>query len=176
MVRLKHRYILFEILYPPSTDTSKTPRDDFVSYCNSQIDSLVVLHQSSPGTINQRTLTNCIKNMILDVYGDFGLGEVGMSVLVKYFSSKTSTGIIRCGRTNYKKVVGAMTLIEKLEGNDVIIRCTRVSGTIKKSEEYSISRSHDLIRLMNKGQLSLKDFNNLMDSFKNPKNGSDDES
>lgn len=174
MVRLKHRYILFEILYPPLVDGRKTPGEEFVNFSKSQNESLMTLHQSSAGSINPRTLSNTIRTIVQDIYGDIGLGQVGQSIIVKYFSNKTSTGILRCGRDNYKKVVAAMTLIEEIEGNNVLIKCTRVSGTIKKSEEFSIARSQQLIRILNKGELSASDLNALFESFKGNKDDDDE--
>lgn len=145
MVRIKHRYILFEILYPPTADTRVTPREDFNQFSQSELNALLTLHQSSPNSINVKTILNVIRKSLLDHYGDVGAGKAGMLLNVKYFSNRTSTGILRCGRDQSDYIIGAMSLIEKMENNYVIIRCLHVSGTIKKCEEYSIERTKQLI-------------------------------
>ena len=164
MVRLKQRYILFDILYPP-TSKGGVSSDEFLNFSNSSEDALLTLHQTSPTSINQKTLTNAIRRNILDHFGEFGSGMAGMQLTVKYFSNKTSTGIIRCGRQSYHLVVAALTLIDKIEDTNVLIRCTRVSGTIKKCEEYSIARTKELMYLINKNSKEQKDLNNLMSTF-----------
>ncbi|ABN66214.2 RNase P and RNase MRP subunit involved in RNA processing [Scheffersomyces stipitis CBS 6054] len=145
MVRLKQRYILFDILYPPSVESSES-----AEFSVSESSALLTLHQTSPASINHRTLVHAIRKSIQEHYGDFGAGSAGLSVSIKYFSNKTSTGIIRCGRSTFHTVIGALSLIDSIEGNQLIIRCIHVSGTIKKCEEYSIRRSRDLMRLISK--------------------------
>ncbi|ODV78426.1 uncharacterized protein CANTADRAFT_26532, partial [Suhomyces tanzawaensis NRRL Y-17324] len=164
MVRLKQRYILFDILYPPSEEPDKTLTEDFHNFSRSQNDALLSLHQSSPASISQKTLTNALRKTIQEVYGDFGSGTAAMQLTVKYFSNKTSTGIIRCGRQSHRVVVAALSMINTVEGNSVIIRCTRVSGTIKKCEQYSIARTRELMNLV--GKNDSMDLDNLMSSFK----------
>lgn len=161
MVRLKQRYILFDVLYPP---TSKGLSEEFLNFSNSPQDALLTLHQSSPTTINQKSLTTTIRRTIQDHFGEYGSGMAGMQLTVKYFSNKTSTGIIRCGRQNFNLVVAALTLIDRIDDNNVVIRCTKVSGTIKKCEEYSIARTKELMYLINKNGRE-KDLNNLIATF-----------
>lgn len=157
MVRLKQRYILFEILYPPTGDDQ--------SFSNSPRDALLGLHQSSPASINQQSLTKSIRKVIQDHYGDHGSGIAGLLLQVKYFSNKTSTGIIRCGRLSAPLVVGALTLIDNFNGDQVLIKVSRVSGTIKKCEEYSIQLSQKLMRLLKKNDKD--DMNKFVNDFAN---------
>lgn len=72
-----------------------------------------------------------------------------MSLMVKYFSAKTSTGIVRCSRGHYQMVCAALTMINSLGGKDVIVRIVRVSGTIKKCEQAAIERNRKLMRALN---------------------------
>lgn len=65
---------------------------------------------------------------------------------LKYFSNKTSTGIIRCGRGQFETIVAAMSLVTKIEDQNITFNCVHVSGTIKKCEEFSIKRSRELMR------------------------------
>lgn len=76
--------------------------------------------------------------------------------LVKYFSTETSTGIIRVGRDNYRVVWGALTQIREIRGRPVVIRVVKVSGTIKKAELEAIRRARcdiDRIQAEAKGKL-----------------------
>ncbi|KAK6455197.1 RNase P and RNase MRP subunit [Scheffersomyces xylosifermentans] len=152
MVRLKQRYILFDIIYPPTADSV-----EFSSFSTSHSNALLTLHQTSPASISPKTLIQAIRRTIQDNYGDFGAGTAGLSVSIKYFSNKTSTGIIRCGRSSFQTVISALTLMDKIESSNVLIRCIHVSGTIKKCEEYSIKRSRELMRLLSKDTSTIKD-------------------
>ncbi|KAK6462209.1 Rpp14/Pop5 family-domain-containing protein [Scheffersomyces coipomensis] len=152
MVRIKHRYILFEVLYPPSNPN----HEEFVKFSETQEDALLTLHQASPSSINARLIISTIRKSIQEHYGEHGVGAAGLSINMKYWSNKTSTGIIRCDRESFQIVVGAITLINRFESNPVIIRCTHISGTIHKCEEYSIRRSKELIRLINNSALRTK--------------------
>ncbi|EGV65786.1 RNA-binding protein pop5 [Yamadazyma tenuis] len=146
MVRLKQRYILFEILQPPQAPKEcHEDRDLFTTFAESPSTGLLTLHRSSPSSINPKAITNSIKQHVQEYYGDFGAGFL-MTLNVKYFNNKTSTGIIRCGNQNFQYVLGAMTLINKIESKPVIIRCTHVSGTIKKCEQFASQKNRELIR------------------------------
>lgn len=146
MVRLKNRYILFEVLYPPSSVPSgHEERVKFHAFASSPRDCLVNLHSSSQASINPRTLSALLKKVVTDHYGELAAGTVGQLILVKYFSNKTSTGIIRCSRADFHLVVGALALVTKVETRQVVLRCVHVSGTIRKCEDFAIKRSRQLI-------------------------------
>lgn len=153
MVRLKQRYILFEVLYPPAVNSNSLTEKQVLSFSLSSQNALLALHQSSPMTLNPKTLTNALRRSLKVHYGEFGAGTCGMQLSVKYFSNKTSNGIIRCGRAASRMVVAALALIDRIENILLIIRCTRVSGTIKKCETYSIKSSRALINMLTKNCL-----------------------
>ena len=141
MVRLKLRYVLFDIVYPPELDNT----EELVNVSASPLNALLSLHQTSPTVINQKTLSQAIRKVIQDHYGDFGAGTAGMQLTVKYFSNKTSTGIIRCSRLSFPIVISALALMNTLGGRNITIRCLHVSGTIKKCEQFCIQRNRSLI-------------------------------
>lgn len=146
MVRLKHRYILFDILYPPvSIPRTGTQKEKFRDFCESPKDTLLALHASSPASINSKTIANILKNVVHDHFGEISAGGVGLLIIVKYFSNKTSTGIIRCNRQDFEQVMAAIALVTKVDAYDVVMRCVHVSGTIKKCEQFSIRRNKQLI-------------------------------
>ena len=158
MVRIKHRYLLFDILYPPTSDSKITPRDDFINFTESELHALLQLHQSSPTKINNRSILSSIRKSLLDNYGDTGAGKAGGSVMIKYFSNKTSTGILRCDRDQSDLIVAALALITRIELTFVIVRCLHVSGTIKKCEEYSIDKTRELINVIKNNKSKVDDY------------------
>ncbi|CCH61243.1 hypothetical protein TBLA_0E01890 [Henningerozyma blattae CBS 6284] len=147
MVRLKSRYILFEILTP--TDIQDLKEYDSLS-----------LRQLTPVEINSRILLNEIRRSLQVNFGDYGSAKVNSLIHIKYFSNMTSTGIIRCLREDVDLVVSAMALVKNINGlgvstnsillNDIIINPVKISGTIKKIEQYAIKRNAKLLRLVQK--------------------------
>lgn len=150
MVRLKQRYIFFDILYPPAPPESSRDknRDDFYGFSESQSSALLSLHKASPSTINPKTITQTTRKVIEDHFGDVGAGTVGLLLTVKYFSNKTSSGIIRCSRQNHEMVVAALSLMNNIQGMNVIVRCPHISGTIRKCQDFSIRRNKKMLLLM----------------------------
>lgn len=168
MVRLKQRYILFDILYPPKSEAggSKENLEDYINFNKSRQNALLTLHRTSPSNINQKSLTQAIRSVIQDHFGDLGAGTAGMQFAIKYFSNKTSTGIIRCGRLSFQMVIAALALMNKIGDEDVIVRCIHVSGTIKKCEEYSIKRNRELMSVLKSGP-NKTDLNSIISNFEN---------
>ncbi|EDK43826.1 conserved hypothetical protein [Lodderomyces elongisporus NRRL YB-4239] len=161
MVRVKHRYILFDILYPPNSSLA-SHNESFHDYATSQQKSLLTLHRSSSPDILYKNILSTIRKSLETHYGELGAGSAGQLMSVRYFSNKTSTGIIRCDREQVELIIGAMTLITKIDNcsENVIFRCLHVSGTIKKCEEFGIEWSK---QLMNKlGQKTSNEMKELV--------------
>ncbi|OWB61760.1 hypothetical protein B5S29_g2663 [[Candida] boidinii] len=142
MVRLKTRYILFEIIYPELNGDGEEGTDWYKTRSN----SIIALHKQSPSVINAKVIILAIRKSLQLNYGDLGSGCDGMSLVLKYFSNRTSTGIIRVLRESYMKICSAICLINELNGYKVIIRCVNLSGSIKKCEDKSIIRSEKLMK------------------------------
>ncbi|KAF3936286.1 hypothetical protein ABW19_dt0207352 [Dactylella cylindrospora] len=138
MVRVKQRYILFNILYPAAPATSTVKGSDSTS-------PTLTFHQPSPANLNRVTLGAIIRNSISHNFGDWGIGQAG-SFAVKYFSPATSTGILRITRDNYRLLWAALTYIRELYGQPVVIKVVRVSGTIRKAEVEAIKLAEETIR------------------------------
>lgn len=166
MVRLKQRYILFSILYPPTSGNLVSP-ELFRRYSDSPEDAFLALHQSSPSQITQKSILQSVRKVILEVYGEYGAGTAGGLLQLKYFSNKTSTGILRCGRLNYQMVIAALALMNRLEDRDVIITGVHVSGTIKKCEQFSIRRNKEMIILLSRRRKERRDLNGVISSLEN---------
>jgi ribonuclease P/MRP protein subunit POP5 len=67
---------------------------------------------------------------------------------VRYFSTATSTAIIRVARAHCRMVWAALTFINVLPkpvSTPCVIQVVRVSGTIRKAEEEAIRRARDAI-------------------------------
>ncbi|KAL6719330.1 RNA-binding protein pop5 [Lecanora helva] len=149
MVRIKHRYLLVHILYP-NPDDAKSKASTLTP--NKSLPDLVQFHAPSPDDLNPGALINAIKNQIQDLYGDYGVGLVSSSLVVKYLSPATSTAIIRCSRNHYRLAWAALSFMTHLpstpsqkQSRPCVMRVVRVSGTIKKAEEEAIRQAREAI-------------------------------
>jgi len=128
MVRLKHRWLLFEILYPNEPPSS-----------------------SSSQVVTQKLLLEVLRQQISYNFGDYGSGAVSASLAIKYFSAATNTGLVRVSRDHYRLIWAALTFIRELGGRECIVTVRRVSGTIKKAEQEIIRRDKQAIRRVKLG-------------------------
>ncbi|KAJ4312553.1 RNA-binding protein pop5 [Fusarium piperis] len=134
MVRIKERYLLVNIIYPP--DPAKTNLPD-----------PVVRHQPTIEKLSPQALLKGIRTEIASLFGDYGSGALG-SISVKYLSLATSTFILRCSRAHYQMLWSALTFMDHVpvkDGRPCIFRVVRVSGTIRKAEEEAIRQAKKLI-------------------------------
>ena len=145
MVRIKHRYLVVRILYPA---TQATVSKSIVNHSNQD---LLNLYRPSPQSLDTRNLFRLIRTSIEYMYGDYGVGLVLPSLKITYFSSATSTAILRVARAHYRILWGALSWITSLGqggsgGDPCVFRVVRVSGTIRKAEEDVINRAKAEIR------------------------------
>lgn len=141
MVRLKSRYILFEIIYPDGLDQLPTHKQ----HASSSIKPSVQLRQPSAKVLDSRKIIKIIRDSIQSNFGDFGAGATGSMLMVKYFSPITSTGIIRVSRDHVRIVWAALSYITQIMNRNAIIQVVRVSGTIKKCEQAAIKRNKRIL-------------------------------
>lgn len=76
MVRLKHRYLLVNILYPQSKSASKTTtsgQEDELPYS-------VQFHRPSSDSIDTRFLLKLIRDGVAELFGDYGSGMIAGSL------------------------------------------------------------------------------------------------
>lgn len=153
MVRIKHRYLLVNILYPGSDDA--TSGESFIA--TNDLPWSVRIRQPTSDKVNAKVLVNMIRRGIEDLFGDYGSGMIAGSLIggihaslilhtltnaVKYFSAATSTAIIRVARAHYRMLWASLSFVTKLpSGQPCVFQVVRVSGTIKKSEEEAIRRA-----------------------------------
>lgn len=148
MVRIKHRYLLVQILYPSSSTTK--PKSD--------VPESILFHAPTVSYITASTLLYLLRTQISLLFGDYGSGVLAAGLSVKYFSSATSTAIIRCPRAHYRLAWAALTFVTELppakkgapSGERCVLRVLRVSGTIKKVEDEAVRRARMMISAVQK--------------------------
>lgn len=133
MVRLKTRYLLFEIV---STDNNSS--------------NVISLHRAFPSNINGKLIMQLIKDSIQLNFGDYGSGKVNSLLQLKYWSNNTGSGIIRCHREDIDLLIASIALIN---GNDkdfngCLVVPVKTSGTMKKLEQYMIYRNKKILSLV----------------------------
>ena len=152
MVRIKHRYLLLNILFPSleNAHIKSAKSDDAVSN-----NDFLRFHAPSPPHLTAQLLLRQIRDSIQLNFGDYGAGIVASSLKCVYFSPATSTAIIRCPRAQFRLVWAALTFLSVLPAAtrggpavQCVVRVVRVSGTIRKAEEAAIRRARmDIVRL-----------------------------
>ncbi|KAF2771419.1 hypothetical protein EJ03DRAFT_255202, partial [Teratosphaeria nubilosa] len=142
MVRIKHRYLLVNILYPDAktSNVKLAPQ----SANGQDIPYTLLFRQPSSDGLTPQILLKLIRSNVADLFGDYGSGKVAGSLQIKYFSPATSTAIVRVSRDHYRLVWAALTFANALPqplSQDCVFQVVRVSGTIKKAEEEAIRRA-----------------------------------
>ncbi|GAB1727286.1 hypothetical protein NU195Hw_g352t1 [Hortaea werneckii] len=146
MVRLKHRYLLVNILYPD-------PRTTNVRIATETADQnapySLQFRQPSSQQLNIKILLRIIRDGVAELFGDYGSGKVAGTLQIKYFSPATSTAIIRVSRDHYRLVWAALSFcsfLPKPVSQPCVFQVVRVSGTIRKAEEEAIRRARISIK------------------------------
>jgi ribonuclease P/MRP protein subunit POP5 len=143
MVRIKHRYLLLNILFPGD----HAPRHDAAT------PPYLTFHHPAPPNFHGGALIVALRASIATHFGDVGAGLAAPSLKVIYFSPTTSTAIVRCPRQHFRLVWAALTYMTSIPGEQrgqtvrCVVQVVRVSGTIRKSEDELILRSkRDIVR------------------------------
>ncbi|KAG4305026.1 hypothetical protein PORY_001701 [Pneumocystis oryctolagi] len=141
MVRFKTRYLVFQI-FQENQLTS-----DLTDIIRSKWTESSVRKSISKTSIvlTPLDLLNIIKEHVHLNFGDWGYGLVSASLSVKYYSPVTCIGILRISRQHYRLVWAALTLINTIHSQHVIIRVLQVNGTIKSAETYIIQYDQNLL-------------------------------
>lgn len=156
MVRIKERYLLVNIIYPP--DLARAQREN--------LPDCLVHHQPTVEKFTPQALVKGIKAEAAVLFGDYGAGAFATNLwgmvlnslhyfvaqcsllAVKYLSLATSTFILRCSRAHYQMLWSTLTFMDRVpvkDGRQCIFRVVRVSGTIRKAEEEAIRQAKRLI-------------------------------
>jgi ribonuclease P/MRP protein subunit POP5 len=73
MVRIKHRYLLVNILYPSSQATQ-------LKVANNNLPDVVQFHQPTSSEFNDELLRRLIRNNVSELFGDYGIGMIAGSL------------------------------------------------------------------------------------------------
>ncbi|KAL2849548.1 Rpp14/Pop5 family-domain-containing protein [Aspergillus pseudoustus] len=166
MVRVKHRYLLVDILYPEPFSSSSISASATKSRAQ---ENQLRIHSPTSDALTPSLLAKMVRDEVAEMFGDWGVGRLGGvgagGVSVKYLSPATSTAIIRCPRASYRLVWTALTFMSRvpdLKDNGrtlkrgeqatltrpCVFRVVRVSGTIRKAEEEVVRRARrEIVRL-----------------------------
>lgn len=120
MVRVKHRYILFEVIYENQNSLDINVAD--------------------------RQVLHVVKTSLKHNFGDYGGGLVGHSLWLKYYSVETGSGIIRCHRDHQHLLQAALTLVTSVGSKACYIKTLHVSGTIQKCQLLLVKRNRELVK------------------------------
>ncbi|KAJ2805079.1 RNA-binding protein pop5 [Coemansia furcata] len=132
MVRLKNRYICFEL----QSQTRADGTDSFERAATSQ---------RSHEFLSTRIIHAFVREQIKQNFGDSGAGLVLSGLQVKYFSPQTYMGILRVPRDHCQMVSAALVLATQVNKRPYTIRVRHVSGTIKKCQRAAIRTDRELI-------------------------------
>ncbi|CAL9733985.1 ribonuclease P/MRP protein subunit Pop5p [Monosporozyma servazzii] len=175
MVRLKSRYVLFEVILSPHISNVDEEEKEQETSQFTRYNILLSHHRPCPKEISIKTLIQEIRHSLQLNFGDYGSGKIGSLLQLKYFSNNTGTGIIRCHREDVDTLVASMMLINKIgDVENIIINPVKISATIKKIEQYSIRRSSKLLSLLNKSRKQTALKLDLVDNFNNVEEDSQD--
>ncbi|GJC79085.1 Rpp14/Pop5 family protein [Colletotrichum tofieldiae] len=140
MVRIKERYVLVNILYPPDVSKQQAPN----------VPDFVVMHQPTTGSLTPQSLLKAIRAEVATLFGDYGSGAIEGNLQVKYLSPATSTFILKVKRAHYRLVWAALTFMTCVplktgDGKPCTFKVVRVSGTIRKAEEEAVRQARQLV-------------------------------
>jgi ribonuclease P/MRP protein subunit POP5 len=161
MVRIKHRYLLINILYP----TEPPPG---VKLASEAVPDFVRFNAPSPADFLSADLARLIRAAIVDLAGDYGAATTanGLKGLLSplpvhrlrsdggrdpviYHSPATSTAIVRVAREQHRLARAALALVARLPRpwrTPCVVRVARVSGTVRKAEEAAVEAATGALR------------------------------
>lgn len=135
MVRVKSRYIAFRVLYPECGD------------------EILLKYRPTDSDVTGKIILQKIKEQININFGDAAMGRISGSLNLRYFSNKTSLGILKMNFEEYKMVCFAIMMVNKLEikqdnnkeEEDIIIQIIRSSGTMTKLQTFLINEDKKIV-------------------------------
>lgn len=120
MVRLKTRYILFQLRHAGEDE--------------------------SGFATSAKSIISTVRLSMMKNFGDTGVADTLTTFVVKYFSTRTMVGILRVHFEAVERVLAAMFFVQAIEGREVIMEAISVSGSISKCERRAIERNRKVIR------------------------------
>ena len=118
MVRVKHRYIIGQILLDPGN------------------------YVGEGGILVSRDLIAAIREKIQVLYGDVGAGEFGTNMAVRYFDGNVESGskilVLRTPREGEIQTKYAMTSVQSIKHMNVCIRSLATCGSARTARSKLI--------------------------------------
>lgn len=81
-----------------------------------------------------QSVSRAIWDYSLQFFGEKGVAQAGIWLLSDKYNPKTKRGLIRVNNRYVNDLKSALTLIDEIENNEVIVRSVGVSGILKKAE------------------------------------------
>ncbi|KAL1931889.1 hypothetical protein VTP01DRAFT_8945 [Rhizomucor pusillus] len=125
MVRIKNRWILFELIENPVFENGE-----------------VVFPRTTLG-LTEEDIGRAIAAAINADFGDYGLG-MAKSLNVKWYNPMTRVGIARIPREYTDMVLATLFFMNKIGKQTCSFRILHVSGTIIKVQNQAIIRDRDI--------------------------------
>lgn len=91
MVRIKHRYLLVNILYPEQH--GHEGKATSITNLNGKVPDLINFHRPTPDGITPQLLIRAIKDHVSLMYGDYGIGMVTSSLNGVFIPLQSCTSI-----------------------------------------------------------------------------------
>ncbi|KAK2788834.1 hypothetical protein FQN53_003021 [Emmonsiellopsis sp. PD_33] len=135
MVRFKHRYLLIDILYPPSPASfasSAKPKSTSKSI-DTQTRTHLAIHHPTPDTLTPQALARAVRESVEEIYRLVWTALTYMSSLPLPRSKIPSN------------------TADADAGVECLFRVVRVSGTMRKAEEEAIGRARREVVRMARG-------------------------
>lgn len=79
-------------------------------------------------------VSSAISAKALEFLGEIGCSEAGIIVLNDKYNPDTQRGIMRINHRSLDHLRASLALIDKIDGQDVIVRSIGASGILKKAE------------------------------------------
>lgn len=84
MVRLKHRYLLVNILYPDEALPTKQSKDG--------LPDIVQFRRPSSDKLTPQLLARMIRDGVTELFGDYGSGMIASSLVGRFFLQRRPSG------------------------------------------------------------------------------------
>jgi RNase P/RNase MRP subunit POP5 len=109
MVRKKNRYLVVKIRY----------EDDKIDV-----------------NLQQEDIKKCIKGMVKELYGDYGLSTFCSGMFVKYNNPYTGVFFLQVARDYHREVRTCVSFVKMLRQRLCVLSCIHVTATLKSAEKY----------------------------------------
>ena len=169
MVRLKHRYIVGQMLLDPSYTALSSSSSPSSSSKSASVDII--------NNITSRELNSAVLETIQRLYGDVGTGSFGMGTTgVRYIDPVSKIYVIRTSREDLEQVQFALTCMNQVKKgggtsnsnsnsavNNIVLRTLDIAGSMRTCKEKLIHYLRTYAEVFALGQPSIDNYIALVD-------------